>query len=142
MRVARRQRGTTQGGSSFALGDFLRNDAAAYQISPPRIVDINPRFGPYFASQTIWLKVQNLHRGNGLRYSVRFGETGVVSTSFLSSKEDEVQMLECITPTTSAPCVTFLSLMYHDDPQTPIGSSDIYYEFAASKVTPFAAQVC
>ena len=116
---------------SFALGDCLRNDAAGYQIPPPRIVDINPRFGPYFASQRIWLKIQNLPRGNGLRYSVRFGETDVVSTSFVCSEEDEVQLLECTTPITSTPCFSFPSLMHHYDPHTPIGSSDVYYEFAS-----------
>jgi hypothetical protein len=102
-------------------------------LSPPqpRIVDINPHFGPHFASQRVWLKVQNLPRGSGLHYLVRFGEAGIVSTSFVCSEGDEVQFLDCTTPIASTPCICIPTLMHYYDPQTPIGSSDVYYEFAS-----------
>jgi hypothetical protein len=96
----------------------------------PRIVDIIPRFGPHFASQRIWVKVENLPRGNGLHYLIGFEEAGTVATSFVCSEGDQVQILECATPITSRPCYAIPSLMYHHDPQILIGSSDVYYGFA------------
>ena len=82
-------------------------------------------------SQILWLKVQNLPRGNGLRYLVGFGVAGVEITSFVCSEEDKVQILECTTPITTTPCITILSLMHFYDPHTPLGSSDVSYEFAS-----------
>lgn len=99
------------------------------QPPPPRIVDINPQFGPYFANQRVWLKVKNLPRGDGLHYLVGFGGHGIVDTSFISSEGDQVQILECTTPIASATCRCFPSLMRHYDPQIPIGFSDVSYEF-------------
>ena len=96
---------------------------------PPRIVDINPQSGPYFANQRVWLKVKNLPRGDGLHYLVGFGGPGIVDTSFVSSEGDQVQILECTTPITSTPCICFPSLMRHYDPQIPIVFSDVSYEF-------------
>lgn len=107
---------------------------------PPRIVDINPQFGPYFANQRVWLKVKNLPRGGGLHYLVGFGEPGIVGTSFISSEGDQVQILECTTPIASAPCLCFPSLMRHYDPQIPIGFSDVHYEFNSQPSTSLAAQ--
>lgn len=107
---------------------------------PPRIVDINPQFGPYFAGQRVWLMVQNLPRGDGLHYLVGFSGAGIVSTSFVSSEGDQIQILECTTPTASAPCFAFLSLMRHCDPEIPIGSSDVYYEFNSQPWTSSVTQ--
>ena len=84
--------------------------------------------------------IQNLPRGDGLHYLVGFGETGIVSTSFVSSEGDQVQILECSTPITSTPCFASLSLMCHSDPQIPIGSSDVYYEFNSQPWTSSVTQ--
>ena len=97
----------------------------------PQIVDIFPRSGPHFMSQRILLKVQNLPRGYRLRYLVGFCEAGIRLSSFVSSKEDEVQILECTTPITSTPCYVIPSLMRLDVPHTPLGYSDVSYEFAS-----------
>jgi len=99
--------------------------------SPPQIVDIIPRSGPHSKSQRVWLKVQNLPRGNDLHYFVGFGELGIVSTSFVCSEDDEVQILECTTPITSTPCLAIPALMHHYEPHIAFGSSDLYYEFAS-----------
>jgi hypothetical protein len=93
---------------------------------PPRIVDMIPQIGPHYASQRVWVKVQNLPRGDSLHYLISFGDLGTVSTSFVSSEGDQVQILECMTPITSTPCFVHPSLM-HD--QIPIGFSDIHYTF-------------
>jgi len=99
--------------------------------SPPQIVHIIPRSGPHSKGQRVWLKVQNLPRGNDMHYLVGFGELGIVSTSFVFSEDDEVQILECTTPITSTPCIVIPSLMHHYEPHIPLGSSDLYYEFAS-----------
>ena len=119
----------------IALPQASSNLGSTETMSPPplapQIVDIIPQSGPHFRNQRIWLKVQNLPRGNGLRYLVGFGEAGIVSTSFVCSEEDKVQILECSTPITPTPCFTVPSLMQFSDPHTPLGSSDVSYEFAS-----------
>ena len=82
-------------------------------------------------SQRVWLKVESLPRGDDLHYLVGFGDTDIVSTSFVSSEEDKVQILECMTPLISMPCFSCLKLVHHYAPQTPLGSSNVYYEFAS-----------
>ena len=96
---------------------------------PPRIVDVIPRFGPHYASQRVWVRVQNLPRGDSLHYRIGFGELGAVSTSFVCSEGDQVQILECFTPITSTPGSVHPSLMHDHGPQMPIGFSDIHYTF-------------
>lgn len=95
----------------------------------PQIVDINPQHGPHFVGQRVWVKVQNLPQGNGQRYLIGFGHAGIVTTSFVSSEGDQVQILECTTPETPTSCAFLLSLMHDDDPQTPIAFGHIYYTF-------------
>jgi len=111
--------------------DYGNTETMLPAPSLPQIVDIIPRSGPHSKSQRVWLKVQNLPRGDGLHYLVEFGEFGIVGTSFVCSEEDEVQVLECTTPTTSTPCLIIPSLRYQNEPHIPLGSSDVYYEFAS-----------
>ena len=117
-----------------------QNYAALSQASPdfgstqtmvplPQILDINPRYGQHSTNQRVWVAIQNLARGNGEQYLIGFGHAGMVTTSFVSSEGDQVQILECTTPTTSTLCSFFLSLMHDHDPQTPIGSGHAYYTF-------------
>ena len=96
---------------------------------PPRIVDINPQCGPQYTSQRIFILVENLPRGNGEQYCIRFGNAGTVATSFKSPQGDLVQILECMTPITTTSCAWFPSLMRDHDPQTAIASSSVHYTF-------------
>ena len=96
---------------------------------PPCIVDINPQSGPHSTSQRVWIRVENLPRGNGEQYCIEFGHAGTVATLFKSSEGDQVQILECMTPITPTSCALFLSLMCAHDFQTPIASSCVYYTF-------------
>ena len=116
---------------NLAFSDFGSTGMTLPPSRPPQIVDIIPGSGPYDKSQRVWLKVESLPRGNGLAYFVGFGGAGIVSTSFISSEEDEVQILECTTPMASTPCPSFLSLMHHYDPLMLLGSSNVYYEFTS-----------
>ena len=97
---------------------------------PPQIVGIIPQYGTHFTSQRVWIKVQNLPRDNDQKYLIGFGYAGTVTTSFVTSEEDQDQILECGTPVTATSCICLLSLMRDDDPQTSIDSSHIYYTFA------------
>lgn len=97
----------------------------------PRIVDIIPRIGPHYASQKLWVKVQNLPRGAGLQYLIGFGNGDTMRTSFVCSEGDQVQILECATPITSAACFVYPWLMQHHNPHIPIGFSDVHYTFAS-----------
>ncbi len=95
----------------------------------PRILDINPQYGPHSTSQRVWVQVQNLPRGNGEQYDIEFSQVGMVATSFLSEEGDQVQILECTTPITSTPCMSCPSLRHAHNPQTPIGSSQAIDRF-------------
>ena len=95
----------------------------------PQIVDVIPQFGRHFTRERVWFKVHNLSRGDGLHYFIRFGEAGIVSTSFVCSEGDQIQVLECVTPVTPMPYSTIPTLMQGDNPQIPIGSSDVQYAF-------------
>ena len=98
-------------------------------LPSPHIVDINPQYGPYSISQRVWVRVQNLSRGNGEQYAIDFGQVGMVTTSFVSEEGDQVQILECTTPIAPTPCISCLSLRHSHDPQTPIGSSQAIYRY-------------
>jgi len=95
----------------------------------PQIVDVIPQSGPHFTRQRVWFKVQNLPRGDNLHYFIGFGEAGIVSTSFVCSEGDQIQILECETPVTSTPYSTIPWLTQGDGPEIPIGSSNVKYAF-------------
>jgi hypothetical protein len=97
---------------------------------PPQIVDIIPHYGPHFASQRVWVNVQNLPRDNCQKYLIGFGEAGTMAASFVTAEGDQVQILECTTPVIPIPYTAFLSLMYDHDPQTPIATGLVHYTFA------------